>query len=261
MLGALDAKTGALTPTGSLMARMPLEPSYARALLAARAHDCVGPMLTLTAVMSVEGALFVRGGSGGAAGAGEVGARADGAAHDGGGGIAAAHSAADAARARFASQYGDVLTRVHAMGAAHAAGYNADWCRAHGLSKRTLASAERVRRQLCGLWARLVGPLAGAEREAAVLSEDERRGVRRALTAGFFARAAVRQPNGRYVALASREEVAVHPSSVLFSRKAPCVLFQELVLTTKRYIRELTVIDEAWLAELAPDFFDDDERA
>ena len=49
--------------------------------------------------------------------------------------------------------------------------------------------------------------------------------------------------------------MSVHPSSCLFHRKVACVLFQELVLTSKRYIRELTVIDEAWLTELAPDYY------
>jgi ATP-dependent RNA helicase DHX8/PRP22 len=147
------------------------------------------------------------------------------------------------------------VTRVHVLVAAHGARYDGEWCRAHGLNKRTLASAQRVRKQLCGLWARAVGPLTPAEREPEALDDEARVGLRRALTAGFFMRAAVRQPTGKYLALASHEEVAVHPSSVLFSRKVPCVLFQELVLTNKRYIRELTAIDEGWLSELAPDYY------
>ncbi|KAJ1624625.1 hypothetical protein T492DRAFT_1147846 [Pavlovales sp. CCMP2436] len=289
LLGALDVN-GALTKAGRQMSQMPLDPPYARALLAAAEHGCVGPMLSLAAIVSVDGALFV---GGGAARAGGGGGK-DG--EDGG--AAAQHSATDAARARFASQYGDLVTRVHVLVAAHAARYDGEWCRAHGLNKRTLASAQRVRKQLCGLWACAVGPLTPAEREPEPLDDDARVGLRRALTAGFFMRAAVRQTSGKYLALASHEEVAVHPSSVLFARKVslrspdlrsreskyrsccrasslisasplpplspssvlfarkvPCVLFQELVLTNKRYIRELTAIDESWLSELAPDCY------
>jgi HrpA-like RNA helicase len=245
LLGALDKASGELSEVGRLMARLPLEPPYARALLAAREHGCVGPMLSLAAVMSVEGSLFVGAGAGGR---GAGGAREDE-------GVAAKHSAADAARAGFASQWGDLVTRAHALTAAHAANVDGEWCRAHGLNRRTLGSALRVRKQLCGLWAKHVAPLEPAAREPAELDDDGRFGVRRALTAGFFMRAAARQPNGAYLVLSSREEVAIHPSSCLFARKAPCVLFQELVLTSKRYIRELTVVDEEWLAELAPDFY------
>ena len=47
----------------------------------------------------------------------------------------------------------------------------------------------------------------------------------------------------RNLALASREAVSVHPASVLFQRKCRCVLFNELLYTTKLYMRDLTQID------------------
>jgi HrpA-like RNA helicase len=60
LLGALDVK-GELTQAGRQMSHMPLDPPYARALLAAAEHGCVGPMLSLAAIVSVDGALFVGG--------------------------------------------------------------------------------------------------------------------------------------------------------------------------------------------------------
>lgn len=242
LLGALDVR-GEITELGSRMARFPLDPPYARALLAAREHACVGAMLTLTAAMSVDGSFFVGGGGGRGRGADDD---ADPA------GAAATHAAVDAARARFASQYGDLLTRVHACTAAHEAGSAAEWCHAHGLNRRSLGSAQRIRKQLCGLWARIVGPLDRADAQPAPLDDGLRTSLRRALTVAFFTRAALKQPSGHYLALASHEEVAIHPSSCLFHRRASCVLFQELVHTTRRYIRELTVVEAEWLRELAP---------
>ena len=56
-------------------------------------------------------------------------------------------------------------------------------------------------------------------------------------------------------ALVSRQHVAVHPSSVLFSRRCSCVVFNELLYTTKLYMRDLTQIDPEWLPEVAPHFY------
>ena len=52
----------------------------------------------------------------------------------------------------------------------------------------------------------------------------------------------------------------VHPSSVLFkgsgaASKPSYIVFHELVRTSKLYVRTVSAIDGAWLAELAPRFF------
>ena len=88
-----------------------------------------------------------------------------------------------------------------------------------------------------------------------LLDDETGTRVRRCLTAAFFANAAQRQPSGEYLAVASREAVAIHPSSALFSRRANCVLFNELLYTTRLYMRDLTQIDAEWLTELAPGMY------
>ena len=67
--------------------------------------------------------------------------------------------------------------------------------------------------------------------------------------------AAERQPSGEYLALSSRQAVGIHPSSVLFSRRVSCVLFNELLFTTRLYMRDVTQIEREWLPELAPQYF------
>ena len=79
--------------------------------------------------------------------------------------------------------------------------------------------------------------------------------LRRCLTAAFFMQAAQRQASGEYLALSSRQPVSIHPSSVMFSRRATCVLFNELLFTSRLYMRDLTQIDADWLPELAPQYF------
>jgi ATP-dependent RNA helicase DHX8/PRP22 len=49
--------------------------------------------------------------------------------------------------------------------------------------------------------------------------------------------------------------VYIHPSSALFQRNPDWVVYHELVMTTKEYMREITVVDPKWLVELAPKFF------
>jgi hypothetical protein len=51
------------------------------------------------------------------------------------------------------------------------------------------------------------------------------------------------------------ETVHVHPSSSLSSALAPCVVFAELVLTSRLYMRNVSAVERAWLTELVPQFF------
>jgi ATP-dependent RNA helicase DHX8/PRP22 len=55
--------------------------------------------------------------------------------------------------------------------------------------------------------------------------------------------------------ITSRNIVQIHPSSVLFSSKPSCVLFNELVKTNKTYIRDVSVISSSWLLEQNPTYF------
>ena len=47
----------------------------------------------------------------------------------------------------------------------------------------------------------------------------------------------------------------IHPASSLFQRQPDWIVYHELVLTSKEYMRECCVIEPRWLAELAPRFF------
>jgi hypothetical protein len=63
-----------------------------------------------------------------------------------------------------------------------------------------------------------------------------------------------------YRTIKGNQYVHVHPSSVLFSmigtKKLPSfVLYADLLITNKQYMRSITVIDGNWLSELFPDRF------
>lgn len=66
---------------------------------------------------------------------------------------------------------------------------------------------------------------------------------------------AVSPSNGdrRSSQLTHRKILHVHPSSVMFTRQPSTgwVIYHEVIETTKSFMRDLTVVDEEWLVELA----------
>ena len=91
--------------------------------------------------------------------------------------------------------------------------------------------------------------------------------VRKSLTAGYFANAAVLAPHGGgpdgsvFHPLrgggggGGGVELRVHPGSVLFRARPRCVVFAAAVRTEREYMRDVTAVEPEWLAELAPHFY------
>ena len=57
--------------------------------------------------------------------------------------------------------------------------------------------------------------------------------IRKAITAGFFFRAARKDAQEGYRTLVENQPVYIHPSSALFPRQPDWVIYHELVMTTK----------------------------
>ncbi|VDM85398.1 unnamed protein product [Strongylus vulgaris] len=79
--------------------------------------------------------------------------------------------------------------------------------------------------------------------------------IQKAICSGFFKNAAKRDPQDGYRTLVDGQNVFIHPSSALFQNQPEWVVYHELVMTTKEYMREVTAIDPRWLVEFAPSFF------
>ena len=79
--------------------------------------------------------------------------------------------------------------------------------------------------------------------------------MRKAIASGFFRNAAKKDPQEGYKTLVEGTPVFIHPSSALFNRAPEWIIYHELVLTTKEYMREITSIEPKWLTEVAPTFF------
>jgi pre-mRNA-splicing factor ATP-dependent RNA helicase DHX15/PRP43 len=66
---------------------------------------------------------------------------------------------------------------------------------------------------------------------------------------------AYRQRSGDYLTMKDNQLVHIHPGSVVINRPE-WVIFEEFALTTKNFIRTVTVTRVEWLVELAPHYFD-----
>merc|ERR1719150_3017286 len=77
----------------------------------------------------------------------------------------------------------------------------------------------------------------------------------KAIVSGYFRNAAKKDPQEGYKTQVDNQAVYIHPSSSLFNRQPEWVVYHELVLTTKEYMREVTALDPKWLVEFAPAFY------
>jgi ATP-dependent RNA helicase DHX8/PRP22 len=67
--------------------------------------------------------------------------------------------------------------------------------------------------------------------------------------------AAKKDPQEGYKTMVESQPVYIHPSSALYNKNPEWVIYHELVLTTKEYMRNVLVVEAKWLVELAPKFF------
>jgi pre-mRNA-splicing factor ATP-dependent RNA helicase DHX15/PRP43 len=222
-LGALD-DDGNLTDSGSQIAEFPLEPHLGHMLLNSPRFACSNEVLSIVAMLSVP-VVFVR-------------PRDQG-------------RAADEAKARFAHQDGDHLTLLNVY---HAFKQNNDdpgWCHEQFLNSRALKQADSVRSQLARVMERLNVPLVSTPFESA----DYYLNIRKSLTNSMFMHVGHLERNGHYLTVKDNQIVLLHPGNCI-DRKPEWVVFNELVLTTKNYIRTVTDVRPEWLLDLAPHYYD-----
>ncbi|KAL8873096.1 MAG: hypothetical protein Q9174_001384 [Haloplaca sp. 1 TL-2023] len=58
-----------------------------------------------------------------------------------------------------------------------------------------------------------------------------------------------------YVTVKDNQNVLLHPSTVL-QQESEWLVYNEFVLTTKNFIRTVTVVKPEWLLDIAPNYYD-----
>ncbi|XP_077406138.1 ATP-dependent RNA helicase DHX8-like [Vanacampus margaritifer] len=218
-LGALDDE-GLLTRLGRRMAEFPLEPTLCKMLIMS-VHLCCGDeMLTIVSMLSVQN-VFYR--------------------------PKDKQIQADQRKAKFFQPEGDHLTLLAVFNSWKNNKFSNPWCFENFIQARSLRRAQDIRKQMMSIMDRhkldVVSCGASTVR------------VQKAICSGFFRNAAKKHPQDGYRTLIDQQVVYLHPSSTLFNRQPEWLVYHELVLTTKEYMREVTTIDPRWLVEFAPAFF------
>ncbi|KAJ8451442.1 hypothetical protein Cgig2_017833 [Carnegiea gigantea] len=205
-LGALN-KLGELTKVGRRMAEFPLDPMLSKMIVASDKYKCSDEIITIAAMLSIGNSIFYR--------------PKDKQVH------------ADTARMRFhEGNVGDHIALLKVYNDWKACDYGTMWCYENYVQVRSMKRARDIRDQLEGLLERVeIEPTS---------SLNDLEAIKKSITSGFFPNSARLQKNGSYRTVKHPQTVYLHPSSGL-AQVEPLprwVIYHELVLTTKEYMRQ-----------------------
>ncbi|KAJ5117074.1 Pre-mRNA-splicing factor ATP-dependent RNA helicase-like protein cdc28 [Penicillium atrosanguineum] len=199
-------------------------PMLAKAILAAGQYGCVEEVLSIISMLGESSALFFR--------------PKDKKIH------------ADSARNRFTiKDGGDHLTLLNIWNQWVDSDFSVVWAKENFLQQRSLTRARDVRDQLAKLCDRV-------EVSVSTCGATNIIPIQKAITAGFFPNAARLQRGGdSYRTIKTGQGVYLHPSSTLFEVNPRWVIYFELVLTSKEYMRSNMPLQAEWLVEVAPHYY------
>ena len=222
-LGAIN-QLGELTKLGRRMAEFPVDPMMSKSLLAAESFKCTEEVVSIMAMLSVQNSLFYR--------------PKERAVH------------ADKARLSLIKPGGDHLTLLNVWNQWVECNFSTQWCFENFVQLRSMKRARDVRDQIVALLERVDVPLISLD------DVSDMTPVKKSLTAGFFHNAAKLQKSGdSYRTIKQNQTVMIHPSSSLYKEHPRFIIYYELVLTSKEFMRQVTEIEAEWLVELAPHFY------
>ncbi|XP_059753662.1 probable ATP-dependent RNA helicase DHX35 isoform X3 [Balaenoptera ricei] len=220
-LGGLDKDCRLTEPLGMRIAEFPLNPMFAKMLLESGNFGCSQEILSIAAMMQIQNVFVVPSNQ---------------------------KSQAIRVHRKFAVEEGDHLTMLNVYEAFIKHNKNSQWCQEHFLNYKGLVRAVTVREQLKKLLVKFQVPKKS--------SEGDPDPVLRCIVSGFFANAARFHSTGAYRTIRDDHELHIHPASVLYAEKPPrWVIYNEVIQTSKYYMRDVTAIESAWLLELAPHFY------
>ncbi|KAM3580476.1 hypothetical protein VKS41_007139 [Umbelopsis sp. WA50703] len=222
-LGGLNAR-GELTKLGRRMAELPMDPMLSKTILASEKYECSEEVVSICAMLSEQSSLLYR--------------------------PKEKKVQADTAHKNLIRPGGDHLTLLNIWDQWVETEYSMQWCFENFLQHRTLGRVRDVRDQLVGLMDRVELKLTSNPNPADTVP------IRKAITAGYFYNGARLNKSGdSYRTIKQNQTVHIHPSSSLLEKKPRWLIYYELVLTSKEYMRQVLEIQPEWLTEVAPHYY------
>uniref|UniRef100_A0A669BL81 DEAQ-box RNA dependent ATPase 1 n=1 Tax=Oreochromis niloticus TaxID=8128 RepID=A0A669BL81_ORENI len=229
-LAALD-DDGNLSEVGIIMSELPLEPSLAKALIAACEYDCVDELLTIAAMLTAPSCF-----------------------------VTAEPSREEAAVTHWRPLMhteGDHMTLINIYNAFLEHNQDEAWCMTNFLCHAALRLAVVIRAQLLEVMQRIELPVS----PPAFGCQDNCTNIKRALISGFFLKVAHDvDGSGNYLLLTHRHVAHLHPfSSYLCRQPRPdppsWVLYHEFTISRDNCIRIASDVHPQMFVELAPQYF------
>ncbi|PON70342.1 RNA helicase, ATP-dependent DEAH box [Trema orientale] len=224
LLFALSAlnKLGELTKVGRRMAEFPLDPMLSKMIVASEKYKCSDDIISIAAMLNIGNSIFYR--------------PKDKQVH------------ADNARMNFhAGNVGDHIALLKVYSSWKETNYSTQWCYENYIQVRSMKRARDIRDQLEGLLERVEIEL--------ISNPNDLEAIKKSITSGFFPHSARLQKNGSYRTVKHPQTVHIHPSSGLAQVLPRWVVYHELVLTSKEYMRQVTELKPEWLVEIAPHYY------
>eukprot|EP00887_Chlorella_sp_A99_P005069 scaffold36.g5069.t1 len=215
-LGALNDR-GELTVLGRKMAEFPVDPMLGKMIIASEKFGVSEEIATIASMVSIGGAVFYR--------------PKDKAVH-----------ADNAHRAFHMGNVGDHIALMNCYNGWAETAFSTQWCYENFVQVRSMKRARDIRDQLLGLMERCEVEL--------VSNPGDIDAIRKSICSGFFYHTAALQKSGSY-----RTTVHIHPSSGLSEVMPRWLVYHELVLTTKEYMRVVSEVKPEWLVEIAPHYY------
>ncbi|XP_028320167.1 probable ATP-dependent RNA helicase DHX40 [Gouania willdenowi] len=226
---AIDRR-GKVTHLGELMVEFPLHPSLTRAVLKAAALGCQDLLLPLAAMLSVEN-IFIRPGQ------------------------PEKQKEADEKHSALAAKTGsmnDFARLLSVFQLCKSSDRPSAWCKENWIHWRALKSAFSIETQLREILLRLQ-----QKKDFPVETFDGNKSelFRRCLCTGYFTNVARRSIGKVFCTMDSHGSmVHIHPSSSLFDQEAELnwVIFHDVLVTSRVYIRTVCPIRYEWVKDLLP---------
>lgn len=139
--------------------------------------------------------------------------------------------------------------------------YSQEWCFENFVQYRSLRRAQDVREQLIGLLERVEIELTSYVLPSGSFGQqwcscwlingrnDDDVAIRKAIASGFFYNAAKLDRSGNYKTIKHNLSVSIHPSSSLVENHPRWVIYYELVLTSKEFMRQVGTLRSVSIRE------------
>uniref|UniRef100_A0A4W6BZ35 Activating signal cointegrator 1 complex subunit 3 n=1 Tax=Lates calcarifer TaxID=8187 RepID=A0A4W6BZ35_LATCA len=244
-----------ITPLGRAMASFPVAPRYAKMLALGKQQDCLPYVISVVAAMTVR-EIFV-----------DLDRPAG--SEDESSKLTQRRARLTQMRRLWAGQgasllLGDLMVMLGAVGACEFAGCTPKFCEENGLRYKAMVEIRRLRGQLTNA-VNAVCPEVGAFVDPKMAPPTEHQVVclRQIVLAGLGDHLARRVQaedildpkwkNGYKTPLMD-DPVFIHPTSALFKTLPEFVVYQEIMETTKMYMRGVSAVEAEWVPELLPQY-------